>query len=124
MSYKKYNNKKVEVDGIVFDSIKESRRYAELKLLQRANKITDIQLQVTFELLPSLFEPDIIGKRGGIRKGKAIENAVKYIADFVYYDVDKGKRIVEDSKGFRTKEYVIKRKLFKQKYPEYEFIES
>lgn len=120
----KYHNKKVKVNGIVFDSVKESRKYSELKLLERAGEIKDLSRQITFELVPPLREPDTIGKRGGIKKGKTIENAVKYIADFVYFDNRKQEWIVEDSKGFRTKEYVIKRKLFKWKFKDYVFIES
>ena len=107
---RKYGSKKVIYDGIVFDSKKEARRYCELKLLERAGDIKDLELQKPFELIPAQQEPDTIGKRGGIIKGKVIENSVKYIADFVYTDGN-GRRIVEDTKGVKTKDYVIKRKL-------------
>lgn len=106
---RKYGSKKVRVDGIVFDSKREARRYCELKLLQRAGKIKDLELQKTFELLPVQREPDTIGARGGVKKGKVIEQSVKYVADFVY--TENGKTVVEDTKGFRTKDYIIKRKL-------------
>lgn len=105
----KYKNKKVAVDGILFDSKKEARRYTELKLLERAGKITTLALQVPFELIPTQREPDTIGKNGGVHKGKVIERAVVYKADFTYWQGDEF--VVEDTKGIRTPEYVIKRKL-------------
>jgi hypothetical protein len=64
---------------------------------------------VEFELIPAQREPDTVGVRGGVKRGKVIEQAVKYVADFVYEE--NGKLIVEDTKGFRTKDYIIKRKL-------------
>lgn len=106
---RKYGEKKVRVDGIVFASKREARRYCELKLLQRAGKIKDLELQKTFELLPVQREHDTIGKRGGVKKGKVIEQSVKYVADFVY--TENGQTVVEDTKGFRTKDYIIKRKM-------------
>lgn len=106
---RKYGSKKVRIDGIIFDSKKEARRYHELKLLQRAGEISGLELQKTFELIPAQREPDTIGARGGIKKGKVIEQAVKYVADFVY--TENGQTVVEDTKGFRTKDYIIKRKL-------------
>ena len=103
-------NKKVIFDGIKFDSLKEARRYYDLRLLEIAGEIRDLQTQVEFELIPAQFEPDTIGPRGGIRKGKCIERACKYIADFTYYTKD-GEYVVEDSKGFREEDYRIKRKI-------------
>lgn len=97
----KYHNDKVEVQGVKFVSKKEARRWAELRLLERGKKISDLQRQVKFELIPT--------QRDG--EGKVIERAVNYIADFMYYDVEKGKIVVEDTKGFKTPEYIIKRKL-------------
>lgn len=105
----KYKNKKVSVDGILFDSKKEARRYTELKLLERAGKISKLALQVPFELIPTQREPDTIGRNGGTYKGKVIERAVVYKADFTYWQGNEF--VVEDTKGFRTPEYVIKRKL-------------
>lgn len=110
-SGKKYGNAKSEVDGEIFDSRKEARRYIELQWLLKAGTITDLQRQVRFELIPAQREPDTIGPRGGMKPGKLIEKEVSYIADFVYTDTDTGRRIVEDTKGVRTKEYIIKRKL-------------
>lgn len=110
----KYNNRRVTVDGIEFDSVKEARRYRELILLQRAGVIHDLQLQKVYELIPVQREPGRIGKRGGIIKGKVIEQSVKYKADFVY--TENGKTVVEDTKGVRTKDYIIKRKLMLYMY--------
>ena len=95
----KYGNKKTVVDGITFDSRKEAVRWSELKLLQRAGEIFDLQRQVPFTLIPKQ-----------VRDGKVIERPCVYKADFVYKD-KAGTEIVEDTKGMRTKEYVIKRKL-------------
>ena len=95
----KYGNKKV-IDGAnIFDSEKEYRRWCELRLMERAGVITDLQRQVKYELIPQQKD----------EKGKILEKACCYVADFVYKE--KGKTIVEDTKGMRTKEYVIKRKL-------------
>lgn len=95
---------------MTFDSAKEYRRYCELKLLEKAGEITDLQMQVKFILIPSQREADIIGSRGGTKKGKLIEKECAYYADFVYTDKN-GQRVVEDTKGMRTTDYIIKRKL-------------
>lgn len=110
---------------MTFDSQKESRRYAELKLLEKAKEISNLECQSKFELIPALREPDTIGKRGGIKKGKTIENAVYYYADFMYFDNRKQKWIVEDvkSEATKTQSYIIKRKLFKWLYKDYLFQE-
>lgn len=106
----KYRAKKVEIDGIVFDSKKESRRYVELKALQEAGVISNLKRQVKYVLIPAQREPDTVGKRGGKIKGKLIERECSYVADFVYKD-GYGNTVVEDTKGMRTTEYIIKRKL-------------
>ena len=105
----KYHSRKITRDGVTYDSVKEYRRFCELSLLAKAGAITDLQRQVEFVLIPAQREPYRVGVRGGIKKGKTIEQAVKYVADFVYQE--NGKTIVEDTKGFRTKDYIIKRKL-------------
>lgn len=97
----KYHAKKTELDGITFDSRKEAQRYAELKLLERSGAIHNLRRQVRYELIPAQK-----------KDGKTIERACHYIADFVYEE--NGKTVVEDVKGFRTKEYVLKRKLMLQ----------
>ena len=99
----KYKSRKVTVDGITFDSQKEYRRFRELSLLERAGKITELQRQVKFELIPS--------QR---MDGKVVERACSYVADFVY--MENGKKVVEDTKGFKTKDYIIKRKLLLKEY--------
>lgn len=110
MAWSKYHSQKVVADGEVFDSRKECRRWQELKLLEKAGEITDLRRQVPFELLPDQREPDMIGPRGGRKKGRIIERKAVYIADFVYKDRS-GLEVVEDCKGMRTKDYIIKRKL-------------
>ena len=94
----KYKNRKLTIDGEVFDSQREYARYGELALLQRAGQISDLKRQVRYELIPT--------QRIG---GKVVEKPCAYIADFVY--TENGETVVEDTKGFRTKEYIIKRKL-------------
>ena len=105
----KYGAKKVTANGITFDSRKEYMRWCELSLLAKAGKVTDLQRQVKFVLIPAQYEPDTLGKRGGLRRGKLIERECSYIADFVY--TENGKPVVEDTKGFKTADYIIKRKL-------------
>ena len=105
----KYGNKKVVRNGITYDSQKEANRHAVLKMLERSGKISDLQHQVKFVLIPAQYEPDTVGKRGGVKRGKLLERECSYIADFVY--TENGKQVVEDSKGFRTADYKIKRKL-------------
>jgi len=91
-------------------SKKEHNRAAQLKLWQRAGIISNLREQVPFELIPAQY-----GDCGTDFKGKPVrvclEKSCKYIADFVYTDNETGQTIVEDTKGVRTKEYIIKRKL-------------
>lgn len=102
----KYHNRKIEIDGITFDSAKEARRWQELKLLERAGEIYDLERQVPFIVIPEQRD----------EKGKLIEREVKYIADFVYKEKGSLRRTVEDAKGVRTKEYIIKRKLMLHRF--------
>jgi len=76
--------------------------------------ITDLQRQVKFELSPTKREPDTVGPKGKVKRGKVIEYPCSYVADYVYKR--DGKMIVEDCKGFRTDAYVIKRKWMLDKY--------
>lgn len=94
----KYGNRKTEWNGVEYDSAKEARRAAELMLMERAGLIKNLCAQVKYTLIPAQK-----------RNGKVIERPVTYIADFVY--TENGETIVEDVKGFRTKEFIIKRKL-------------
>lgn len=107
MSYNwtKYNNKKVTVNGQVFDSKKEANRYKELLLLEKAGEIQDLRMQVKFTLIPSQRDE---------ATGKVIERDCSYKADFVYSE--DGKTVVEDVKGYRTEGYIIKRKLMLYQY--------
>lgn len=107
----KYGNHKVTFEGMIFDSKKELYRWLDLKTLEKAGKIYELQRQVKFVLVPAQYEPDTVGPRGGKIKGKLIEKEVAYYADFYYFDNETGKYVVEDAKGVRTPEYVIKRKL-------------
>lgn len=97
----KYHSRKITKDGMTFDSVKEYRRFCELSLLERAGTIADLKRQVKFELIPSQRVD-----------GKVVERPCNYVADFVYREG--GKTVVEDTKGFRTKDYIIKRKLMLQ----------
>ena len=101
----KYKAQKTTVDGITYDSHKEARRAQELRLMLRAGIISNLREQVPYELIPAQKN----------EYGKVIERAVIYKADFVYDD-EKGKTVVEDTKGARTKEYIIKRKLMLYEY--------
>ena len=116
----KYGNKKVTLDGQTFDSKRECRRWQELKLLEKAGKIYDLRRQVQFNLIPEQRLADTLGPKGGRKMGKLLERAVYYVADFVYYEGGRpsegGKLVVEDAKGHRTKEYIIKRKLMLARY--------
>ena len=111
----KYKNKKtITFDGILHDSRKEANRWAELKLMLRAGEIDDLRRQVKFELIPAQYEVIERYSRNGKRlkdDRKLIEKPVYYIADFVYIDKRTNNEIVEDTKGVKTKDYVIKRKL-------------
>lgn len=96
----KHGAKKKTVDGITFASHAEADRYGELKILERAGRISSLQLQVPFVLAPAVLI------RGANRKSPAI----RYFADFVYMS-DGGEVIIEDVKGMLTPVYRIKRHL-------------
>lgn len=107
----KYHAKKVSIQGEVFDSKKEARRFLELQMLEKAGKISGLQRQKKFVLIPAQYEPESTGPRGGKIKGKLLEREVAYYADFVYFDEEEKDFVIEDTKGVRTPEYIIKRKL-------------
>lgn len=98
----KYGAKKVTVDGIEFDSRREAARYSELKIMQRAGQIRDLQRQEEFILIPKC--------------GR--ERPAKYHADFSYIDTATGKKVVEDvkSRATKTKDYILRRKLMNWRY--------
>lgn len=112
---RKYNNHKVTVDGITFDSKKEAKRYQELRLLEKAGAIRNLERQKKFILIPAQYEDtgEIYSK--GVHKGepkkRLVERECAYIADFAYWDTKAKDYVVEDTKGFRTPDYIIKRKL-------------
>lgn len=98
----KYRNRKTVIDGITFDSQAEADRYTLLKLAELRGYIRNLRLQVPYVLIK--------GERWS--DGRKHRDTV-YKADFVYEDPETGKEVVEDVKGFRTKEYRIKRELMK-----------
>lgn len=86
-----------------YDSRKEYYRAQQLKLWLKAGLISDLREQVVFLLVPRQINGE------GVK-----EKPVRYKADFVYVDNATGRTVVEDTKGFRTPEYIIKRKLMLQ----------
>ena len=110
-SQSKYHAQKTTVNGTEYDSKKESKRAVELECLEKLGKIKNLQKQVRFIL------------QEGYTNNEGVKiRSISYIADFVYEDG--GQKIVEDSKGFRTEVFVLKKKMFMKIYPEYKFIES
>ena len=107
--YRKYHNKKTVADGIKFDSRLEAERYAQLKMMERAGAIRDLELQPEYELIPS-FKKD----------GKTWRRTV-YKADFRYILAEGDRIIIEDVKGSTaviTDVFRLKQKLFEYRYPE------
>ena len=96
---RKYRNEPTIVDGIRFDSKAEAMRWQELRLMERAHEISDLQRQVPFKLIPTC----------KTRKGKTVYGTT-YLADFVYKD-RQGRQVVEDVKGVKTDVYKLKCKL-------------
>lgn len=108
--YRKYHNTKTVLNGIKFDSKLEAERYAQLKILERAGVIMALELQPSFELLPSFR-----------KNGKTWRKTV-YKADFRYILADGDRIIIEDVKGSTaviTDVFRLKQKLFEYKYPDY-----
>lgn len=123
MAASKYRSRKTECAlGHLHDSKKEAKRCTDLHLMQKAGVISDLRLQVKYELIPASYEDVPTGRYyvKGLRRGepimkrKCVERPCYYIADFVYSE--NGKTVIEDCKGMRTKEYTIKRKLMRQMY--------
>ena len=119
----KLNNQSILIDGIEFDSQKEWKRYCDLKLLQKAGVISNLECQKRYELIPAQYETVETGEcyKVGAKKGQpktkqvCVEQSVVYIADFVYQK--NGQTVVEDVKGFRDPssatyaKFVLKRKM-------------
>lgn len=117
----KYRNRKVFYNGELFDSKKEFNRYKELQRMEDAGLISELRRQVKYILIPEQRGPSpgvyTRGPRKGQDKpGKLLEKECAYIADFAYFDKYVQDYIVEDTKGFKTKDYIIKRKLMLQVY--------
>lgn len=109
----KYGNKKAKHDGMIFDSRRERNRYIILSALQRAGEISDLRMQVTYELLPAIYEMEEKQLKTKVKMvQRCAQRAVHYIADFVYKDKE-GNEVVEDAKGLRTKEYLLKKKMMR-----------
>jgi hypothetical protein len=107
----KYHNKKTKIDGIIFDSKLEAKRYTELKMLEKNEYIKELKLQPSYDLIPSF------------KKGNKIYRKTTYRADFSYYDNKLNKTIIEDTKGFKTPVYMLKKKLFEYIYPNLTIVE-
>lgn len=101
----KYKAKRTVVNGVSFQSKKEARRWNTLLLLQEAGEIMNLQRQVKYVLIPTQRID-----------GKVVERECSYVADFVYSDRISGETVVEDTKGIKTRDYIIKRKLMLHKY--------
>lgn len=119
----KYKSKKVQINGLLFDSKKEARRWLELERAEKLKLITELKRQVKFILIPSQYEESSQiykrGKKKGQKKpGKLIEKECAYIADFVFKNGSE--TVVEDVKGYRKggayAVFVIKRKLMLERY--------
>lgn len=114
----KYNARKMLFNGKEFDSKKEVKRYRLLLEREQKGEISDLQTQVKYILIPTQREPDTVGVRGGIKRGKVIEQECAYYADFQY--TENGCTVVEDTKGYRKGQayavFTIKRKLMLERY--------
>lgn len=103
-SKSKYKAHKTYVNGIVFDSRQEAKRYIFLKEKERVGSIKDLTLQPRFVLQPAFK-----------KNGKTIRK-IEYVADFRYWDCENKEDVVEDVKGFKTDVYNLKKKLFEYRY--------
>jgi hypothetical protein len=100
----KYRAQPTEVDGIRFHSKAEARRYLELKLLEKAGEVKELELQPKFPL----YAPS---KSWGKHELVAI-----YVADFRYRKGPRGLLVIEDVKGMKTPVYRLKKKWFEAQY--------
>lgn len=101
----KYGAKRQEVDGIVFPSTRQAARYLELKLLQSAGEISELSLEPRFELV---VKSVLIGR---------------YTPDFQYKEKGNRKLVVEEVKGYASRDYVLRKKLFQALFPQFQFRE-
>lgn len=110
--FKRAEKKDRTYNGIVFDSKKEMLRYKELLILEKSGAISDLKRQVKFELQP------------GFRRNGVTIKPINYVADFTYLNNNEGIWIAEDVKGFRTKEYILKKKMFLYNIDGFKFLET
>ena len=113
----KYGNKKTVVDGIRFDSEREAKRWEELKILEKKGEISHLERQPSFKLY---------GKSGPVLiKSPRYKNGrhATYRADFAYFCAARNKRIIEDAKGMRTREFILKKAVVEACYPAIEIVE-
>lgn len=126
MAGNKFGARKIKdpATGYVFDSKAEFIRWCELRILERAGKISSLKRQVTYELIPTQREESTEVYKAGPQKGlpkpgAVIEKPCSYVADFVYCDAN-GNMVIEDTKGYKKGAaydlFVIKRKLMLHKY--------
>lgn len=109
----KYGNKKATYNGTIFDSRKERNRYITLLALQKAGEISDLKMQVPFEIIPAVYEKVEKQLKTKVKiVDRCVQKATHYIADFVYTDKD-GNMVVEDAKGMRTEKYLLKKKMMR-----------
>lgn len=111
----KFFAKKTEIDGIMFDSVKEGKRYEELKFLEKQGKVSGVVRQKAF-----ILQPGFIDNEGHSQR------PIKYLSDFFYYDTETKQWVVEDVKSSYTRRlpvYKIKKKMFLLHYPQYKFTE-
>lgn len=94
----KYRNRRVTIDGLKFDSVREAKRYKQLAVLERAGLIDALRRQVRFPLIVN-----------GVL-------VCTYVADFTYTD-ESGRKVIEDAKGYATREYKTKARLFAALHP-------
>ena len=107
---RKYNNRKIEIDGIVFDSKLEADFYLRLKPLVKSGKIKELKIH-----------PRYLLQEGFSKNGKHY-NPIFYVADFEVTYED-GITVIYDTKGMKTEVYKIKRKLFEYKYQDKTIVE-
>ncbi len=118
MKSRKFNKfRAIKTNG--YDSKKEAKRAEELKILKNNGYISNLEEQKKFELQPSFK----IQANTAPFKLETVRS-ISYVADFYYYDNEKKRWIAEDSKGFRTKDYILKSKMFRYIYKDILFIES
>ena len=107
----KYKARRTTIDGISFPSKLEAVRYRQLKTLQNAGEIKDLKLQVEF-VINRGYKDAVTGEK---------MRAVMYVADFVYFDMQTKRLIVEDTKGVETPVFKNKWRQCRELYPEFEW---